>query len=120
MAFDRQVAFSMLVSSALAMTAPVVEESPRRRMSEVWSQKQVEAAGFVWRGNHTITPLPHEMLGATDLPDEFSWCDQGLCTMSRNQHIPQCNMLGSQTQKETCTASACSPATPRLCCKPRG
>jgi len=71
-----------------ALAVPLVEE-PVRRPSEVLSRKETEALGVVWRGNHTISPLPHETLSSTELPDSYSWCDQGLCTMSRNQHIPQ-------------------------------
>jgi len=75
--------------SALALSTPpgLVEEP--RRPSEVWDQKTTEAHGIVCRGNHTLSPLPHETLKSEDLPDSYSWCDQGLCTMSRNQHIPQ-------------------------------
>ena len=75
--------------SALALSTPV-EEVAQGRRSEVLSRAETEALGVVWRGNHTISPLPHETLKTEDLPDSFSWCDQGLCTMSRNQHIPQC------------------------------
>lgn len=62
------------------------------RMNEVWNQEQTEAAGIVWRGNHTISPLPHEYMATQDLPDAFTWCNKdgvNYCTMSRNQHIPQ-------------------------------
>jgi cathepsin X len=62
------------------------------RINEVWNQKQTEAAGIVWRGNHTISPLPHETLKTEDLPDAYTWCNKdgvNYCTMSRNQHIPQ-------------------------------
>jgi cathepsin X len=61
-------------------------------MNEVWNQEQTEAAGIVWRGNHTTSPLPHEYLKTEDLPDAFTWCNKdgvNYCTMSRNQHIPQ-------------------------------
>merc|ERR1719440_266041 len=74
--------------SALAFVAPV-EEAPLRRPSEVLDRAATEALGIVWRGNHTVSPLPHETLSTADLPEAFSWCDKGLCTMSRNQHIPQ-------------------------------
>lgn len=63
-----------------------------QRPSEVWDQKQVEDAGFVWRGNHTLTPLPHETLADSVLPKAFTWGDKdgvNYLTMSRNQHIPQ-------------------------------
>ena len=62
------------------------------RPSEVWDRKTTEAAGFVWRGNHTVSPLPHETLATEALPKEFTWCNKdgvNYCTMSRNQHIPQ-------------------------------
>jgi len=81
------VAFSMLASAALALTA--TPASKLARPTEVWDRKTTEQHGIVWRGNHTISPLPHEFLKSEALPDAFSWCDQGLCTMSRNQHIPQ-------------------------------
>merc|ERR550537_825990 len=75
----------MLVTTLLATTAAPLNQRP----SEVWDRKTTEAHGIVWRGNYTISPLPHEYMDAKDLPDAFSWCDQGLCTMSRNQHLPQ-------------------------------
>jgi cathepsin X len=46
----------------------------------------------VWRGNSTISPLPHETLGDEVVPKAFTWCNKdgvNYCTMSRNQHIPQ-------------------------------
>jgi len=72
-----------LCTAALALSAPV------RRPTEVWDRATTESHGIVWRGNHTTSPLPHETLKAEDLPASFSWGDQGLLTMSRNQHIPQ-------------------------------
>ena len=78
-----QVAFTSIITSALAMTSNKV------RPSEVWDRETTEKNGVVWRGNHTLSPLPHETLKTEELPESFSWCDQGLCTMSRNQHIPQ-------------------------------
>jgi len=75
--------------SALAFVAPVEEIAPLTRPSEILSREATEALGVVWRGNHTVSPLPHETLATEDLPASFSWCDQGMCTMSRNQHIPQ-------------------------------
>ncbi len=62
------------------------------RLNEVWGQAETEAHGIVWRGNHTISPLPHETLKTEDLPDAFTWGDVkgvNMLTMSRNQHIPQ-------------------------------
>ena len=41
---------------------------------EVMEKHEVEAAGFVWRGNATETSS-HELLEAKDLPDEFTWGD---------------------------------------------
>ena len=76
--------------SALALSTPVVEEVARARPSEVLSREDGEALGVVWRGNHTVSPLPHETMKTEDLPDAFDWCSKGMCTMSRNQHIPQC------------------------------
>jgi len=62
------------------------------RINEVWNQEQTEKAGIVWRGNHTLTPLPHEYMKTEDLPANFDWRNidgVNYCTMSRNQHIPQ-------------------------------
>eukprot|EP00666_Eupelagonemidae_sp_cell4sb_P013002 gene13002-13621_t len=44
--------------------------------NELWSREQSEAAGVVWRGNHTLSPLPHETLKDEALPAEFSWCNK--------------------------------------------
>mmetsp|Transcript_24762 Transcript_24762/g.42293 ORF Transcript_24762/g.42293 Transcript_24762/m.42293 type:complete len:331 (+) Transcript_24762:34-1026(+) len=62
------------------------------RPNEVWTKEQTEKAGYVHRGNHTLTPLPHETIADDAIPDSFTWCDKdgvNYCTMSRNQHIPQ-------------------------------
>lgn len=60
------------------------------RKSEVWTDEQVRAAGWVPRGNSSNS---HDLLSAPEVyPDEFSWCNKdgvNYCTMSRNQHIPQ-------------------------------
>eukprot|EP01065_Artemidia_motanka_P010385 TRINITY_DN154_c0_g2_i6.p1 TRINITY_DN154_c0_g2~~TRINITY_DN154_c0_g2_i6.p1 ORF type:complete len:327 (+),score=106.07 TRINITY_DN154_c0_g2_i6:75-1055(+) len=75
-----------LIASAL-FAAPAAA-----RVSEVWSREQTEAAGFVWRGNHSKSPVPHEYLHSSALPDSFTWCNKdgvNYCTESRNQHIPQ-------------------------------
>merc|ERR1719281_803483 len=76
-----------IVTATLALSAPIVESG--KRVSEVWDRAKTEAAGIVWRGNHTVSPLPHETLKTVELPDAFSWGDKNLLTMSRNQHIPQ-------------------------------
>jgi cathepsin X len=75
----------VLVTAALLAPAAA-------RINEVWNQKQTEAAGIVWRGNHTTSPLPHEYMKTEDLPDAYDWRNidgVNYCTMSRNQHIPQ-------------------------------
>ena len=51
---------------AAAAATPVVQQSGR--INEVWNQKQTEAAGIVWKGNDTKTPLPHEFMDSADLP----------------------------------------------------
>merc|ERR1719171_553082 len=66
-------------------------EAPKaaRRPSEILSREAQANLGIVWRGNFSISSLPQETLKTEELPSSFSWCDKGLCTMSRNQHIPQ-------------------------------
>jgi cathepsin X len=56
--------------------------------SSVWSRDRVEATGYVWRGNSSGSDLPGA-LRAELLPRAFSWCERGMCTISRNQHLPQ-------------------------------
>ena len=77
----------LYLASSLLLGAPL--DLPARH-NEVWDRKTTEAAGIVWRGNHTLSPLPHETMKTEDLPESFSWGDKNLLTMSRNQHIPQC------------------------------
>ena len=59
------------VSSSTAFADP-----RQGRVNEVWSKEQTEAAGIVWRGNHTKSPLPHETLGDELMPDAFTWCNK--------------------------------------------
>jgi len=78
--------------AAVASATPLVNVEASGRINEVWNQKQTEAAGIVWRGNHTISPLPHEYMETADLPVAHDWRNingTNFCTMSRNQHIPQ-------------------------------
>merc|ERR1719181_2134358 len=61
-------------------------------LNEVWTKEQTEAAGFVHRGNSTVSPLPHEIISDEMLPANWTWCDHegvNYCTKSLNQHIPQ-------------------------------
>jgi len=79
--------YAAFTTFSLALSSAPVEQTGR--FSEVWGRSKTEAAGLVWRGNHTVSPLPHETLKTVELPDSFSWGDKNLLTMSRNQHIPQ-------------------------------
>merc|ERR1719446_1312836 len=75
----------------LALAGAAAASGSPRRPSEVWTRDQVEAKGFVWRGNAS-KESSHDLLGATDLPKEYNWCDmdgKSYCSISRNQHIPQ-------------------------------
>jgi len=73
----------------VAAAALFTGASANVRGSEIWTEQQEIAAGFVPKGNFSNS---HDLLASTWLPDEFSWCNmngQNFCTMSRNQHIPQ-------------------------------
>ncbi|CAE8721182.1 unnamed protein product, partial [Polarella glacialis] len=66
--------------------------APQRR-SELWSNKEVQARGFVVRGNSSTTSS-HEALSAPEggFPASFTWGDKdgkSYLTISVNQHIPQ-------------------------------
>mmetsp|Transcript_60365 Transcript_60365/g.165382 ORF Transcript_60365/g.165382 Transcript_60365/m.165382 type:complete len:331 (-) Transcript_60365:442-1434(-) len=77
---------------SLAVTSYAYSAPATTRPNEVWGKEKTEAAGLVWRGNTTKTPLPHLTLADEVLPDAFTWCNKdgvNYCTMSRNQHIPQ-------------------------------
>jgi len=79
--------FKSIVTASLLVSA-----SARTHSNEVWNQTQTEAAGIVWRGNYTTSPLPHDYVQDSELPSDFTWCNKdgvNYCTMSRNQHIPQ-------------------------------
>merc|ERR1712178_33035 len=77
---------------SLILLAIVATAFGTERLNEVWDQSQTEAAGIVWRGNSTVSPLPHEYLAMESLPEEYNRCDMNgtnYCTKSLNQHIPQ-------------------------------
>merc|ERR1712178_280227 len=77
---------------SLILLAIVATAFGTERLNEVWDQSQTEAAGIVWRGNSTVSPLPHEYLAMESLPEEYNWCDMNgsnYGTKSLNQHIPQ-------------------------------
>jgi cathepsin X len=80
-----------VIAVALAIKFPKSTAVVRTRPSEIWDRTKTEAAGIVWRGNHSNShDLLPEHFGA--YPDSFTWCDNNgvnYCTMSRNQHIPQ-------------------------------
>ena len=51
-----------------------------------------DAATFS-KGERITQPLPHEYVNVKDLPASFNWANisgVNYLTMSRNQHIPQC------------------------------
>lgn len=69
----------------------VVFGAVQRRMSEVWTREQEDAAGII-RNNYEVGAQPFESNMTNEYPADFSWCDKdgvSYCTMSRNQHIPQ-------------------------------
>merc|ERR1711959_65916 len=73
---------------ALALTVAAVSA----RLNEVWTREQTEAAGWVHKGSHTVSPLPQDYIKDSDVPSNFTWCDNegvNYCTKSLNQHIPQ-------------------------------
>eukprot|EP00419_Tripos_fusus_P059748 CAMPEP_0172928298 /NCGR_PEP_ID=MMETSP1075-20121228/217905_1 /TAXON_ID=2916 /ORGANISM="Ceratium fusus, Strain PA161109" /LENGTH=250 /DNA_ID=CAMNT_0013789581 /DNA_START=42 /DNA_END=790 /DNA_ORIENTATION=- len=73
-----------------AKLPPGVFECDTRRRSELLSREQQEAAGIVWRGNASNSHT--KLLDMDNIPDSLDWCNKdgkNLCTMSRNQHIPQ-------------------------------
>ena len=78
--------------SARAPTPPPRARTPRPP-AEVWEKHEVEAAGFVWRGNATAKSSHdelHKKIKDDDLPDAFTWGNVdgvNYLTMSRNQHI---------------------------------
>mmetsp|Transcript_14110 Transcript_14110/g.38346 ORF Transcript_14110/g.38346 Transcript_14110/m.38346 type:complete len:467 (+) Transcript_14110:95-1495(+) len=80
--------------------APVTQGSKKyHRFNEVWTKQKMEAMGWKHRGNatsqssHARLPTPRGAFGGEGLK-EFDWCFKNskgfsLCTMNRNQHIPQ-------------------------------
>lgn len=59
--------------------------------SEVWTREQEDAAGII--RERILTKPPRHAIRTQDLPEEFSWANKdgkSFVTMSRNQHIPQC------------------------------
>lgn len=80
----------MKVTSIVFATLAATANGNVRGRSEVWTDEQVRAAGYVPRGN--LTNSHDLLLAAENYPDEFTWCDKdgvNYCTMNRNQHIPQ-------------------------------
>ena len=59
----------------------------RSHRSELLSRETQELLGIAWRGNSSQS---HLALSSVELPSAWDWCaGTGLCTASRNQHIPQ-------------------------------
>lgn len=74
---------------AFSLILGIVAFNPLHHPIHAWNQGQVEAHGHVWRGNSSQAASAR---GAYDLATKdasFSWCELGMCTMSRNQHLPQ-------------------------------
>jgi len=64
--------------------------------SEVWTREQEVAAGII--RERIVTTPPRHAIRTRDLPEEFSWANKdgkSYVTMSRNQHIPQCESAHS-------------------------
>eukprot|EP00931_Biecheleriopsis_adriatica_P076160 TRINITY_DN498_c0_g1_i1.p1 TRINITY_DN498_c0_g1~~TRINITY_DN498_c0_g1_i1.p1 ORF type:complete len:389 (-),score=89.90 TRINITY_DN498_c0_g1_i1:46-1212(-) len=78
-------------AKALPAAVFTCKSNKERRRSEILPRTEAEKLGVVWRGNSS-SQSSHELLQATELPSDFTWCNKdgvSYCTMSRNQHIPQ-------------------------------
>jgi len=77
---------------AFVLAGGLYEATVGKRINEVWTREQEDAAGIV-RNRYKLGAQPFESSKAIeDYPADFSWCDingTNYCTMSRNQHIPQ-------------------------------
>lgn len=79
------------MKAALCIAAFVVGAHANvRGRTEIWSEKQIRAAGYEPKKNSSNS---HDQLfEVAEYPDDFTWCNKdgvSYCTMSRNQHIPQ-------------------------------
>jgi len=77
---------------AFVLAGGLYEATVGKRINEVWTREQEDAAGIV-RNRYKLGAQPFESSKTIeDYPADFSWCDMNgtsYCTMSRNQHIPQ-------------------------------
>jgi len=77
---------------AFVLAGGLYEATIGKRINEVWTREQEDAAGIV-HNRYKLGAQPFESSKAIeDYPADFSWCDingTSYCTMSRNQHIPQ-------------------------------
>jgi cathepsin X len=67
-------------------------KAEKKNPSAVWTKEEVEANGFVWRGNSSEHSSHDLLLGVQEVPDSLNWCDKdgvNYCTIMLNQHIPQ-------------------------------
>lgn len=87
----------LLLLDFLAVLAPRTAASATRntvgRRTELWTVQEELKHGFDRTTDlNTISPLPHEYVDMSSLPDDFTWMNvsgTSYLTKSLNQHIPQ-------------------------------
>ena len=81
-----------LLCTAAVIVACIGLASANIRGSEKWTAQQTLAAGWTPKANSSKNPTHDALMAPATYPNDYNWCDMNgtnVCTMSRNQHIPQ-------------------------------
>jgi hypothetical protein len=115
-ATDMGILLPLGILVAILSAAAAAAGGGGHRRTEVWTAEQEVEHGFDKSTDlNTISPLPHEYIDASALPDDFTWMNVSgvsYLTKSLNQHIPQCEWAVQQRRSAAPLRASCHPILP--------